>query len=115
MTSKIPRRVADRPDPALWGENELMNLGEAAALLWPRGPISERTLRTAVRDGRLPISRLAGKFFVTKAALATLSKCEPIKTSAAAPPERAPPSAFENDLAAIRDMADRASRRRRKS
>lgn len=114
MTSKIPRRVADRPDPALWGENELMNLGEAAALLWPRGPISERTLRTAVRDGRLPISRLAGKFFVTKAALATLSKCEPVKTSAAASPERAP-SAFEDDLAAIRDMAARASRRRRKS
>ena len=52
MTDKRRDRVAQRPDPAAWGEDELMSLGEAARLHWPDGPIRERTLRTAVRDGR---------------------------------------------------------------
>ena len=62
-------RVAARPDPEEWRDDELMTMAEAAALLWPEGPITERTLRTAVRDGRLPISKVAGKFFVTKIAV----------------------------------------------
>jgi hypothetical protein len=55
-------RVTTRPDPSQWQDDELMTLGEAAALFCPDGPFSERTLRTAVRDGRLPISQVAGKF-----------------------------------------------------
>ena len=83
-----------------------MTLGEAAALFWPDGPFSERTLRTAVRDGRLPISQVAGKFFVTKVALRVLSVCEPLRPQrqgAAVPPGG---RGFENDLAAIRRMRE---------
>jgi hypothetical protein len=66
MTDKQRDRVAQHPNPAAWEDDELMSLGEAARLFWPHGPITERTLRTAIRDGRLPISQVAGKFFVTK-------------------------------------------------
>ena len=65
MTKPTPR-VAARPDPLSWGDDELMTPQEAAALLWPDGLITQRTLRTAVRDGKLPISQVAGKFFVTE-------------------------------------------------
>jgi hypothetical protein len=80
MASKRIDRVAQRPDPAMWGEDEIMNLGEAARLHWPnRQPVGEGTLRRAVRDGRLAVSILAGKYFVTRRALAALSTCEPLR------------------------------------
>lgn len=79
MASKRIDRVARRPDPAMWGEDELMNLGEAARLYFNGSTISERTLRRAVRDGRLAISIIAGKYFVTRRALAALSTCEPLR------------------------------------
>ncbi|MFK4536383.1 hypothetical protein ABIA00_004566 [Bradyrhizobium ottawaense] len=104
MAAKRPDRVAQRPDPGAWGEDELMTLGEAARLHWPDGPITERTLRTAVRDGRLPISRFARKIFVTKRALKALSHCAAISPSS---PRRGLDGAgrgFERDLAAIRRM-----------
>jgi len=107
MTDKRRDRVAQRPDPAAWGEDELMSLGEAARLHWPDGPIRERTLRTAVRDGRLPISILACKFFVTRRALAALSNCEPAPTSRPARDAEATTGRFADDLAAVRSMRGR--------
>lgn len=104
MNDKRRDRVAQRPDPAAWGDDELMTLAEAARLHWPDGPITERTLRTAVRDGRLPISRLAGKFFVTRRALAALSNCEPVPAPRPARDSEVPTGRFEDDLAAIRRM-----------
>jgi hypothetical protein len=123
MAPKLPRRVAARPDPEQWGEDELMNLAEATALFWPQGPISERTLRTAVRDRRLPISLLARKFYVTKAALRVLSRCEPIAARCGSAADREDTRAanredagvFESDLAAIDKMAARVGRGRRSS
>lgn len=103
----LPPRIAARPNPNDWGEDDLMTLAEAAALFWPDGPISERTLRTAVRDGRLPISVLAGKFFVTKVALRRLSECEPIADGTAT--RAGSRSVLDDDLAAI----DRMGRRER--
>jgi len=107
MSEKRPDRVAQRPDPAEWGEDELMTLAEAARLHWPDGPITERTLRTAVRDGRLPISRFAGKFFVTRRALAALSNCEPTPASRPSRESEVATSGFEDDLAAVRRMRGR--------
>jgi hypothetical protein len=100
-----------------------MNLAEAAALFWPQGPISERTLRTAVRDRRLPISVVARKFYVTKAALRVLSRCEPIpprRGSTAGREEdqaanRGDAGVFDSDLAAIHAMATRVGRGYRSS
>ena len=76
MVSKLTtERVTERPSPEQWEDDELMTLAEAAKLHWPKGPITEETLRTAVRDGRLPVSEIARKLFTTKTALRVLSVC----------------------------------------
>ncbi|MCK1298476.1 hypothetical protein IVB33_08215 [Bradyrhizobium sp. 24] len=77
--AKRTDRVAERPDPKLWGEDELMNLDEAARLHWPTGFITTRMLRRAVADGRLSISILSGRHLVTRRAIAALSTCERVR------------------------------------
>lgn len=52
-----------------------MTLAEAAALLWPDGPLTTTSLRTAVRQGRLDVAEIAGKLLTTKAALQRMSVC----------------------------------------
>ncbi len=66
---RVPTRIAARPDPTQWGDDELLTLPEAAALFWPGGPITTNTLRTAGRDGALAITKVAGKFFTTPMAI----------------------------------------------
>lgn len=73
--SATPPRVARRPDPAQWDLDELMTLPEAVALFWPDGPLTVRSLRTAIRDRRLPVSVVAGKHLVTRRALTEMSAC----------------------------------------
>jgi hypothetical protein len=73
--------VARRPDPAEWSEDELMALHEAVALMFPLGPLTVSSLRTAVSDGRLGHARIAGKIFTTRAALAAMAACR--RTTAA--------------------------------
>lgn len=102
-------RVKARPSPQMWQGDELMSLAEAAALYWPDGFLTETSLRTAARDGRLPISQIAGKFFVTRLALRSLTVCEPLH--GAVPTSMAPaPPAGKKYLA---DLADIAAMRRR--
>lgn len=74
MTTIKPRRVAARPDPQDWGADELMTLAEAAALLWPSGPLTASSLRTAYRAGELEVVMIARKLLVTKAALAAMTE-----------------------------------------
>jgi hypothetical protein len=69
MANKLPRRVAARPDPSAWTDDELMTFAEAAALLWPQGPLTASSLRTAYRAGALEVTDLARKLLVTKRAL----------------------------------------------
>ncbi|WMT76282.1 hypothetical protein [Bradyrhizobium sp. Ash2021] len=64
-----PRRIVARPDPKDWGDDELMTLAEAANLMWPLGPLSASSLRTAYRSGLLETVLLARKLMTTKAAL----------------------------------------------
>ncbi|MGY3133413.1 hypothetical protein ACVWZM_004095 [Bradyrhizobium sp. USDA 4501] len=64
-----PRRIAARPRPEDWGEDELLSLTEAAALMWPDGPITASTLRTAYRAGLLSTVLLARKLMTTKRAV----------------------------------------------
>jgi len=71
------KRVAARPCPASWGDDELLTFSEAAELFWPDGPISTSTLRTAARGGILEIAVIAGKFFTTKRALTLMGRCRP--------------------------------------
>lgn len=74
MATKPPRRVAARPDPAQWADHELMTFAEAAALLWPRGPLTASSLRTAYRAGQLETTMIARKLLVTKAAIRTMTE-----------------------------------------
>jgi hypothetical protein len=69
-----PRRIAARPDPAAWGEDELMSFSEAAALLWPDGPLTASSLRTAYRAGGLEVTMIARKLLTTKRALAAMTE-----------------------------------------
>ena len=73
--SIVPPRIAERPDPASWRADELLTLDEAAALFWPQGPLSVSSLRTAVRDRRLAVARIAGKLLVTPRAIVEMSHC----------------------------------------
>jgi hypothetical protein len=74
MSTKQPRRIAARPDPGQWGEDELMTFSEAAALLWPQGPLTASSLRTAYRAGELEVAMIARKLLVTKRALAEMTE-----------------------------------------
>lgn len=68
-------RVAERPAPWQWDQDELLTLTEAAALFWPAGPITITSLRTAVRDGKLEVAEIAGKLFTSKSAIGRMSRC----------------------------------------
>jgi hypothetical protein len=77
----------ERQDPSQWGDNELMNFQEAAALFWPSGPLTVNSLRTAHRAGQLGAAVIAGKIFTTKAAIGEMGSC--IRRADATLPERA--------------------------
>jgi hypothetical protein len=66
--------VAVRPDPAQWADDELMTFAEAAALLWPNGPLTASSLRTAYRAGQLEVTVIARKLLVTKAAIRAMTE-----------------------------------------
>lgn len=52
-----------------------MSLDEAVALLWPLGPLTVSSLRSAIRRGELGHARIAGKIFTTLRELAELAEC----------------------------------------
>lgn len=58
-----------------------MALHEAAALMFPLGPLTVSSLRTAISDGRLGHARIAGKIFTTRAALAAMAACRRTTTA----------------------------------
>lgn len=98
-----PPRIRERPDPALWGGSELLTLPEAAALWWPSGPLSVKSLRNAIRSGQLGHVRIARKLFVTPDALKEMCRCVP-PTSARPEPAPAAPAASASpspDVAAL--------------
>ena len=73
----LPPRIAARPNPENWDLDDLMTLREAAHLMWPDGPLTERSLRTAAEDGQLPVTMIARKLLTTRRALLEISKCAP--------------------------------------
>ncbi len=68
-------RVAARPDPAQWRDDELMTLDEAARLYWPDGLLTVKSLRTEVSNGHLAVARIAGKLFTSPAAIKRMTVC----------------------------------------
>jgi hypothetical protein len=61
-----PRRIAAQGDPAAYSDEDLFTLAEAAALLYPEGPITESFLRTSYRKGLLEVVLLNRKLLTTK-------------------------------------------------
>ncbi|GAA0027241.1 hypothetical protein [Bradyrhizobium ottawaense] len=82
---KTPERVARRPDPAEWSADELLALHEAIALLWPAGPLTVSSLRTAIARGDLACARIAGRIYTTRAALAAMTECRRASASRGRP------------------------------
>lgn len=56
------------------GPDDPVPLSEAVRLFFPRGGVTVSALRTEARKGRLAIERIAGKDFVTKAAIDKMRK-----------------------------------------
>ncbi|MET4149081.1 MULTISPECIES: hypothetical protein [unclassified Bradyrhizobium] len=75
MPRALPPRVEKRPSPDQWSAVEIMTLDEAAHLMWPDGPLTVTSLRTAVRDRQLDIVRVAGKILTCRAALERMLAC----------------------------------------
>src|SRR5579862_4686955 len=65
-------RARARPDPAQWGDDEVMTLIEAVAVFFPDGPLTLSSLRTAVAAGTLEIAKVAGKNLTTPRAIRKL-------------------------------------------
>ena len=82
--SHLPPRIAARPNPSDWDNEELMTLAEAAELHWPHGPLTARSLRTAADAGQLPVVIVARKLLTSRRALQEMSRCQ-----ARTPPETA--------------------------
>lgn len=81
-TDKLARAKA-RPDPAQWGEDEVMSLVEAARVFFPHGPLTLSSLRRAAAAGTLEIAKVAGKDLTTPRAIRKLVKpsCRAAKPS----------------------------------
>ena len=58
-------RLDERPLSSDWHPDELITFAEAAALHFPKGPLTASTLHLAYRRGELKAKRIAGKHFTT--------------------------------------------------
>ncbi|MCP1538195.1 hypothetical protein J2W79_003252 [Methylorubrum extorquens] len=114
-STRVPPRIADRPGPEEWTDDELLTLPEAAALFWPAGPITTNTLRTAGRDGSLAITKVAGKFFTTPMAIRRmgLDEADAVKPGAAETVETSPEAMFQMKLAEAKRLGRERARPRR--
>jgi hypothetical protein len=109
-TMTVPARIAARPDPADWGDDDLLTIPEAAALFWPAGPLTDSSLRTAIRQRRLAVSVIAGKHFVTPAAIRQMARPE---VRAGPAPEPPPAAAGPNAADLLQRLREDRQRLRR--
>src|ERR1700741_462859 len=81
-TDKLDRAKA-RPNPAQWGEDEVMPPIEAAVVFFPHGPLTLSSLRRAATAGTLEIAKVARKDLTTPHAIRKLVKpsCRAAKPS----------------------------------
>src|ERR1700754_5322526 len=76
-------RARARPDPAQWGEDEVMTLVEAAVVFFPNGLLTLSSLRRAGAAGTLEIAKVVGKDLTTPRAIRKLvtPSCRAVKPS----------------------------------
>ncbi|MET3694838.1 hypothetical protein [Methylobacterium goesingense] len=100
---RIPPRVAARPSQIEWDDDELLTLPEAAALMWPNGPLTVSSLRTAVRDGQLQVVVVAGKILTNRAALRKMGTCGDLAPAGVGRRQAVSDRASPADLEALQD------------
>ncbi|MET4489778.1 hypothetical protein ABIA94_005365 [Bradyrhizobium sp. LA7.1] len=101
MNERLPPRIARRPNPSQWDLDELLTFEEAAALHWPEGPLTTRSLRTAAESGALGVVIIARKRMTTCRQIQEMSRCE------RGPPSRRP---AEAELTGRRRMSGKEAR-----
>lgn len=70
MTERNPlARVAERPQPRDWGNDEIVTLKEIIAVFYPNGPLAISSLRSEIRRGGLPNVKVRSKYLLTPAQL----------------------------------------------
>jgi hypothetical protein len=109
----VPPRIAVRPNPGQWADDELLTLVEAAALFWPTGPLTTTSLCNAIRNRQLAYVAIAGKFLTTKVAIAEMSVCR--RGTDASLDGAGEPAAPANAQELAADLQDRLYRKRRKA
>jgi hypothetical protein len=78
-------------------------LPEAAALMWPNGPLTVSSLRTAVRDGQLQVVVVAGKILTNRAALRKMGTCGDLAPAGVGRRQAVLDRASPADLEALQD------------
>lgn len=68
------RRLVARPAIDQWADDEIVTLEEARALFFPHGPLTVKSLRSAVRLGQLASASIAGRLYTTPSAVRSLLK-----------------------------------------
>jgi hypothetical protein len=111
--TSAPPRIAARPNPGQWADDELLTLVEAATLFWPAGPLTATSLRNAIRNHQLAYVAIAGKFLTTKVAIAKMSVCR--RGTDASNVGAGEPRAAANAHHLAADLHDRLYRKRRKA
>lgn len=75
MSAANDNRLAQRPSPADWDDDDPMTLVEAVAVFGDRYPLKASTMRSEIHRGRLKASFVGGAFWVTPASLKALFQC----------------------------------------
>ena len=104
-SEKLPERIARRPNPSQWALDELLTLEEAAALHWPEGLLTARSLRTAAEAGALSTVIIARKRLTTRRQIAEMSRCERIAPASRAQSTNEPRSRIGMTLQEARSSA----------
>jgi hypothetical protein len=68
------RRLRERPRVGQWADDELLSLEEACSLFFPHGPLTVKSLRSAIRLGQLASASIAGRLYTSPSAVRALLK-----------------------------------------
>lgn len=91
-------RIGERPDPAVWADDELITLAEAAHLFFPHGPLTLGGLRSAIARYELTSVSINNRVYTTPGAIRSLIRPAP------AAPEPTPPSGPKSLIERAREL-----------
>lgn len=102
LSKRLKYRLDQRPSAGQWEDDEPMELS-VAVRLGLTGGLSEKSLRTQLRNGNLAAARVGRRIFVTKGALKKLFALREV-------PRREPPEVPTSDpVSTVGEQAPRSS------